>query len=431
MLHIEKAHINISRITDSEVLTRLKFDDGKFLFVRNGGFAAELYNTEMGSFYDIQKITLQALEIGNSKLSELERTTLKHKWMRNHGRIITHKIANLCRPYFKGNHITKTFADAVLNVARQQKRATENLAYRRQTDDAICTKFLEEILKLSRGVEFKELQQLAVKGATENYASNKKYVTKLLEVNDAITVFSLDLYFDQKFLEVMKVTEEEKFKNTYGAMLDIEGKRHEERCIRNECTEQIASIERIVFERDIINSVVDANIRGMLRKEFKRFLNNRRGNTVFTGFIGYIAKMEHNSQRGHHIQLFCLFKADQKSSDPLFANRIGEYWAKNVMGGNGGYFNYGLMPNDKSDYKFCLGLIGRDYLAKRNALLSELSYFCKKQKFAQTVVANEALFCNTEASESRGLHSKSHRVFFRGEIPKSKQAKELNRSAIK
>lgn len=127
-----------------------------------------------------------------------------------------------------------------------------------------------------------------------------------------------------------------------------------------------------------------------------RFLNSRRGNSIFSDLKGYIWKLETGKEKGYHFHFVLFFGGDKVRKDEYYGKMIGEYWCK-VTNGVGIYHNCNA---NKQKYRRCgIGMIDHSDTEMRENLLYAIKYLFKKEQYLR-----------------EKFNSKT-RVFGRGETP--------------
>lgn len=108
-----------------------------------------------------------------------------------------------------------------------------------------------------------------------------------------------------------------------------------------------------------------------------RFLNNKRGKTLFANLKGYIWRLEHGREKGHHFHFFFFFDGSKVHKDEYLAHEIGKDWIK-VTDGKGIYHNCNA---NKQKYKrLGIGMISHDDTEKRRILLEVVEYMYKEDQ---------------------------------------------------
>lgn len=113
------------------------------------------------------------------------------------------------------------------------------------------------------------------------------------------------------------------------------------------------------------------------QEHLARFLNNKRGKTLYKNLKGYIWRLEYGKQKGYHFHLFFFFDGSKAHKDEFLANEIGADWIK-VTDGKGIYHNCNA---HKQSYKrLGIGMISHDDEEKRRNLLEVLAYMHKEDQ---------------------------------------------------
>lgn len=108
-----------------------------------------------------------------------------------------------------------------------------------------------------------------------------------------------------------------------------------------------------------------------------RFLNNKRGKTLFASLKGYIWRLEHGREKGHHFHLFFFFDGSKVHKDEYLASEIGKDWIR-VTDGKGIYHNCNA---HKQKYKrLGIGMISHEDTEKRRILLEVVEYMYKEDQ---------------------------------------------------
>lgn len=115
--------------------------------------------------------------------------------------------------------------------------------------------------------------------------------------------------------------------------------------------------------------------------DLDHMLENRRHNTVFRGWVGYVAKLEYGVQKRLHWHLLVIFDGRTRdgASHVDIARKIGEYWKKRVTNGRGAYWNCNASSKDYLQRNICgIGPISyADMHLRQNLELEVLNYLTK------------------------------------------------------
>lgn len=114
-------------------------------------------------------------------------------------------------------------------------------------------------------------------------------------------------------------------------------------------------------------------------KHMNRMQNNKRNNSMFEHQVGYVCKREYGKERGIHFHLIIAFNGQKVNKDKLKAKKIGEYWAKEITDGKGGYHNCNMNDYEENG----VGMLDHKDKEKRKILDDKvIPYLCKEdQKF--------------------------------------------------
>jgi hypothetical protein len=113
------------------------------------------------------------------------------------------------------------------------------------------------------------------------------------------------------------------------------------------------------------------------QEHLARFMNNRRGKTLYVSLVGYIWRLEYGKEKGYHYHLFFFFDGAKVRKDEYIANEIGADWIK-VTDGKGIFYNCNA---HKQKYKRVgIGMISHDDQEKRGNLLAVLKYMYKEDQ---------------------------------------------------
>lgn len=117
----------------------------------------------------------------------------------------------------------------------------------------------------------------------------------------------------------------------------------------------------------------------MTRKQFKRLLNNRRGNKLFENLVGIVWRLETGEKKGFHYHVMLIFDGSLSWHDINISDAIGKYWRDRCTEGKGTYW-----PCNRYEYKSRgIGLIEHSDQEKYLNLLDALSYLTKVDEFLQ------------------------------------------------
>lgn len=139
-----------------------------------------------------------------------------------------------------------------------------------------------------------------------------------------------------------------------------------------------------------------------------RFINNMDQNSLFSGLVGWTMKLEYGLRRGYHIHAFFFFNGDERRGDIYIGRRIGDYWLR-ITHQNGTVHLCNMHPERYKSSRDpsvgnALGLVERNDAMRRVYLNRAIAYLTKPDKYVRVALP------------------KGHRIFFRGEIPKSKRS---------
>jgi len=117
----------------------------------------------------------------------------------------------------------------------------------------------------------------------------------------------------------------------------------------------------------------------MTRKQFKRLLNNLRGNKIFENLVGIIWRLETGEKKGFHYHVMLIFDGSLSCHDINISDAIGKYWRDCCTEGKGTYW-----PCNRYKYKARgIGLIEHSDQDKCRNLLDVLTYLTKTDEFLQ------------------------------------------------
>ncbi|WP_181926058.1 YagK/YfjJ domain-containing protein [Pseudomonas citronellolis] len=89
-----------------------------------------------------------------------------------------------------------------------------------------------------------------------------------------------------------------------------------------------------------------------------RLFCNARSNKIFSEMVGYVWKLEHGMEKGFHFHVMFFYDGSKVREDVTRAQRIGEYWKREITGYRGIYYNCNA---SKARYKSCgIGMINHD-----------------------------------------------------------------------
>jgi len=162
-----------------------------------------------------------------------------------------------------------------------------------------------------------------IRSSQENYQSGIKYVAKLFANTSRLLVLRIDVHYAKKFAKGVPVTQ--------------------------------------------------------IRKDFVRFMNNRRHNGLFASMVGHIWKLEEGQSRGFHLHLILFFRGSKVYQHAYLAEEIGQYWENAITKGQGTYFSCHRNPNRYR--RSGIGMIhctDREKLATLNTIIR---YITKKDQY--------------------------------------------------
>ncbi|EML5752890.1 inovirus-type Gp2 protein [Citrobacter freundii] len=96
---------------------------------------------------------------------------------------------------------------------------------------------------------------------------------------------------------------------------------------------------------------------------------------MFKHCLGYIWKLEYGQYKGFHYHTCFFFDGSQVRGDITLARRIGEYWKREITGGQGLYFNCNAIASTYPESG--IGRIHYTDLEKRKVLQKVISYIAK------------------------------------------------------
>jgi hypothetical protein len=145
-----------------------------------------------------------------------------------------------------------------------------------------------------------------------------------------------------------------------------------------------------------------------IKRDFRRFLNNRRCNSLFEYQIGLIWKLEYGIKKGYHYHCLFLFDGSKECNDTNLGQQIGLYWQNQITGGQGTFYNANT-ANAKKGFeikgKLGIGMVSHDDVQTRGNLETILEYMTKKDQYLRIKLSKKA------------------RVFSAGEKPKPRTTK--------
>lgn len=120
------------------------------------------------------------------------------------------------------------------------------------------------------------------------------------------------------------------------------------------------------------------------RKDREHFLNNMRGNHLFSHLAEYLWKLEDGEQRGLHYHFIFFLDGSHKIKASYYANEFGKYWAEIVTKGRGYFHN---CHTSKSSYKnYGIGVINHYESDKRANLTGKLlEYISKTSQYLEVI----------------------------------------------
>ena len=123
-------------------------------------------------------------------------------------------------------------------------------------------------------------------------------------------------------------------------------------------------------------------VRGLWRQMLKFFRKRLKPRHL----VGYAWKIEHAPDKGMHVHALLFFNGQEVSRDVQLAQMIGEYWAHQVTGGRGVYFNC-----KKEEYKYRgIGMIAHHDLELRKGLAIATAYLTKLDDLVSLVLPKGA-----------------------------------------
>lgn len=119
-----------------------------------------------------------------------------------------------------------------------------------------------------------------------------------------------------------------------------------------------------------------------MRRDRRRFFNNRRTSRLLRGIEGYIWKIERGEDSGLHMHLIIFYSTDFRA-DVIIAKMLGEYWVNVVTEGKGDYWNSNANKDkhERRGYGDGTGVIDWRDTKKRYALCKTISYLAKPEQF--------------------------------------------------
>ena len=152
------------------------------------------------------------------------------------------------------------------------------------------------------------------------------------------------------------------------------------------------------FKEQYQSSISIFNISHYLRQLW----NNHRHNSIFEHCLGWVWRIEYAEDCQYHAHLLFIYNGHHVQSDVYYADRIGEYWANRIAGGEGSYRN---CNRHKEEYAHCgIGMIDRTKTPEKftNLIRSVLPYLAK-----ESPLTRQAIQCDADALgvSARGLRT--------------------------
>lgn len=149
-------------------------------------------------------------------------------------------------------------------------------------------------------------------------------------------------------------------------------------------------VPRLVFIRLDLGYACDEDNPIQMKQavaDLARFLRNRHHNQLFTGWVGYIAKLECGVTKGLHWHLLIFFNGRERDGDSHvhLAKKLGEYWCSRIAGKRGRYWNCNADYNEFLSLNRCgIGPIHwADTDLRKNLLNHVLPYLTKTSQFVR------------------------------------------------
>lgn len=111
-----------------------------------------------------------------------------------------------------------------------------------------------------------------------------------------------------------------------------------------------------------------------VRRHRDRLLKNIPSNSLFSGLVGYIWKLEYGLEKGYHYHWIFFFDGRTRCRDVWLGQKIGEYWQK-IVGETAVYWN--CNANKNSYRRLGIGMISRGDDELRKNLIEAAEYLTK------------------------------------------------------
>lgn len=97
--------------------------------------------------------------------------------------------------------------------------------------------------------------------------------------------------------------------------------------------------------------------------------------TDYPAYVGFLWKLEWMPLKGYHFHWLLVFNGQQLKNDVLIAKQIGEHWKKEILQGNGVYYN--CNANTKAYERNAIGMVDRRDSIKRAHFSLIINYLTK------------------------------------------------------
>ncbi|HHX6518086.1 TPA: YagK/YfjJ domain-containing protein [Pseudomonas aeruginosa] len=132
-----------------------------------------------------------------------------------------------------------------------------------------------------------------------------------------------------------------------------------------------------------------------------RLFCNARSNKIFSDMVGYIWKLEHEMRKGFHFHAMFFYDGSKVREDITRAQRIGEYWKREITGSRGIYHNCNA---SKVNYKSCgIGMIKHDDAMTIELLRKAAVYLTKSDLYMKIKTTRRGMGRGKMPPKSSGL----------------------------
>jgi len=222
-----------------------------------------------------------------------------------------------------------------------------------------------------------------------------------LDDSAALSPWSADLNGEpiwKAFNELVEVMRERILRGSFREAMRraYEMSRHQEQLLNEHLVEVFAvcTVLRVVrvdfaLQGEVHGEAAAQEALAELRRQFGRFLNNRRHNKLFKHLISYAWKLELSRRDGVHYHVLFYFDGSEVRADAYIASLIGEYWLRLVGKDKARFYTSNYAAGNKNFHELAIGKVSYDDERSVTALRNLFTYFAKPEQRVRAIAATE------------------------------------------